>query len=195
MHQRHWKKGRKTLSLPIYTIGYGNRTIETFLSLLQAYHIQYVIDVRSAPYSRYNRDFSQAELQAHLEKHGIRYVFMGKELGGRPESPECYTSDGRVDYCKLADTPQYKVGIQRLHAAQPHQVCLMCSELRPQDCHRSKLIGETLRIEGIDVVHIDETGQLKTQQQTLGEFEQKQLGDLDAPDPLRVSRKSYRDKE
>jgi len=39
----------------------------------------------------------------------------------------------------------------------------MCSEIKPQECHRSKLIGRTLTEQGIDVRHIDEAGLLKTQ--------------------------------
>lgn len=201
------KQGRKALSTPIYTIGYGNRSIiEEFIPLLEKYTIQYLIDVRSVPYSKYNQVFSQKNpqdpsgeenIRGYLRKRGIRYVFMGKELGGRPESSACYTADGLTDYHKLAATTLYKEGIQRLHAAQPYRVCLMCSELRPQDCHRSKLIGETLYAEGIEVLHIDETGQLKTQQQVLGEFKQDnlELGGSDAPNPLYVSRKSYRHRE
>ena len=39
----------------------------------------------------------------------------------------------------------------------------MCSEAKPQECHRTKLIGNTLAEQNIDVVHIDETGATKTQ--------------------------------
>lgn len=35
--------------IPIYTIGYGNRTLEQFIALLKQYEIAFVADVRSQP--------------------------------------------------------------------------------------------------------------------------------------------------
>ena len=49
------------MQVPIYTIGHGSRSLEEFVSLLQNYQIQYLIDVRSQPYSRYVPHFSKAE--------------------------------------------------------------------------------------------------------------------------------------
>ena len=40
----------------------------------------------------------------------------------------------------------------------------MCAEIKPQECHRSKLIGNSLHDHNIDVAHIDEEGALKTQE-------------------------------
>src|ERR1700692_4202888 len=92
-------------TIPIYTIGYGNRSIEEFIQLLQAYNIQYLVDIRSQPYSRFSPDFSQKALQQHLKQHNIGYIFMGKELGGRPKDSSAYKEDGKIDYEKLAALP------------------------------------------------------------------------------------------
>jgi hypothetical protein len=43
----------------------------------------------------------------------------------------------------------------------------MCSEGKPENCHRSKLIGRTLRLEGLEVLHIDEVDEIITQKQVL----------------------------
>ncbi len=185
---------------PIYTIGYGTRTMDEFMQLLKTYAIEYLIDVRSAPYSKYNRDFSQDSLRKKLQKHGIKYVFMGKELGGRPDDATCYTPDGRVDYAKLAETALYNQGVSRLHEAQNYRVVLMCTELRPHTCHRSKLIGRTLAQQGVDVQHIDEEGKLRGQDEVMqilvGE-QPVQLGLFESPssigrNPSLTSRKPYR---
>ena len=69
---------------PLYTIGYGARTIEAFIELLQAHEIAYLIDVRSAPYSRFKPEFSKGALETALREHGIRYVYMGDAIGGQP---------------------------------------------------------------------------------------------------------------
>jgi len=84
---------------PVYTIGYGARDLDDFIQVLLTNGIVYLIDVRSKPYSRYKPEFSKDALQCHLHEHGIRYVFMGDLLGGRPADSDCYV-DGKVDYDK-----------------------------------------------------------------------------------------------
>ena len=43
----------------------------------------------------------------------------------------------------------------------------MCSEGRPEDCHRSKLIGEVLEEKQIPLRHIDAEGNLLSHQDVL----------------------------
>lgn len=149
---------------PLYTIGYGNRKIEEFPEILKKYEIDYLIDIRSKPFSKYQPEFNQNELKHFLKKNNINYVFMGDELGGRPDDNSCYF-DGKVDYEIISTKVFYKNGIERLKTAYEKnlKISLMCSELKPQDCHRSKLIGRTLIDEMIDVQHIAENGILKNQ--------------------------------
>jgi len=152
--------------VPIYTIGYGNRSIEDFVKLLQQYGIKFLVDIRSQPYSKFHPDFSKEALEKSLKQYGIQYVFMGDTLGGRPKDSACYV-DGKVDYAKVREQAFYQKGISYLSTAWEKQLCvaLMCSEAKPQECHRSKLIGNTLIEQGIDVAHIDEAGAIKTQPQ------------------------------
>jgi uncharacterized protein (DUF488 family) len=153
---------------PIYTIGYGAREIGAFLDVLRANQIQYLIDLRSSPYSSYKPEFSKNALQDFLEANGIRYLFMGDALGGQPGDATCYT-DGKVDYEKVAQKPFYRAGIGRLREAsrQGWRVALMCSEGKPENCHRSKLVGRTLTDEGIEVLHIDEKDTIISQKDVL----------------------------
>ena len=146
---------------PVYTIGYGARTLEEFIAALKAHRIEYVIDVRTAPYSKFKPEFSRELLQHHLERASIRYVFMGDTLGGQPKDPCCQT-DGKVDYDKVRAQPFFDTGLKRVQQAfqQQHRIALMCSEGRPEQCHRSKLIGEALAATGVPVCHIDEDGAL-----------------------------------
>jgi uncharacterized protein (DUF488 family) len=150
---------------PIYTIGHGNRSLEAFLELLQRYGINHVIDVRSQPYSRYIPHFSRAALEQSLNEHHIQYVFMGDTLGGRPKDANCYR-DGKPQYDIIRAKPFYQQGIARLRVVWEKQLCvaLLCSEAKPQECHRSKLIGNTLVERQIQVSHIDENGYCKDQQ-------------------------------
>jgi uncharacterized protein (DUF488 family) len=178
-------------TIPIYTIGYGARTVEELAAALQAQHIDYLIDVRTAPYSRYKPEFSKDALEAALKAQGIRYLYMGDSLGGRPDDPACYV-DGKVDYNRVQDRPAYQAGIARIQAAfvQQRRVVLMCSEGKPEECHRAKLIGATLTNLGIPVAHIDENDQLCTQAQVQERIDGPQLGLF--AEPLLTSRKRYR---
>ncbi|MCL4264106.1 MAG: DNA helicase RecQ [Anaerolineae bacterium] len=149
---------------PIYTIGYGARPLPDFITLLQTYQIAYLIDVRSQPYSRHRPEFGKHALAEHLPAQGIRYVFMGHNLGGKPADERCYTA-GKIDYAKLAQMPFYQEGIGRVRQAYAQQlpVALLCAEEKPEQCHRALLIGKTLTEIGIPVAHIDEHGRLRAQ--------------------------------
>ena len=154
----------------IFTIGYGGRTIEEFAALLKQYKIEVLVDVRSSPYSSYYTDFDRPNLSEMLKNDDIRYVFMGDTLGGRPDDPDCYSySPARkkdlLDPKKCETKGFYKQGISRLQNGllEGYRVVLMCSELEPQNCHRSYVIGKTLADDGISVVHIDKDGKGKPQ--------------------------------
>jgi uncharacterized protein (DUF488 family) len=153
-------------TIPIYTVGYGNRSIDDFVTLLQDYDIKFLVDIRSQPYSRFSPDFSKDALDKRIQQHHIRYIFMGDTLGGRPKDSSCYVGN-KVNYARVREKSFFQKGISYLHTAWEKQlhIALMCSEAKPQECHRAKLIGNILTEQNIDVAHIDETGATKTQLQ------------------------------
>ncbi len=167
---------RTTNTIPIYTIGYGSRSITEFIDALHQYKIAYLIDVRSVPHSSYKKEFSKKPLANEVERHGIRYVFMGDLLGGKPDDESCYV-DGMVDYEKVKNTEFFQRGIQRLHAAfsQQQRVALMCAEEKPEHCHRTKLVAATLTAENLPVIHIDENNEEMTQEQIIDRITGGQL--------------------
>jgi uncharacterized protein (DUF488 family) len=180
----------------IYTIGHGNRKISDFLKTLNGFGVKYLIDVRSQPYSKFNPQFNQNDLRHFLETNGITYVFMGDSIGGRPADSTCYDAEGKVDYERLKEKEFFKNGIERLKAAYLKNIPLvvMCSESKPGECHRSKLIGRFLANENIFLSHIDEKNRVKTQADVINELN-KGLSDTTLfPDEVKVnttSRKSY----
>lgn len=181
---------------PIFTIGYGARGLDAFLLVLVENNIEYLIDVRTSPYSRYKPEFSKQALQNYLESRGIRYLYMGDSLGGQPKDDACYTH-GKVDYEKVAIQPFFLDGLKRLAAAsrQGQRVALMCSEGKPENCHRSKLIGKTLAAQGIEVLHIDENDEIIDQKQVILRLTDGQLS-LFGDDFLTfTSRKKYREED
>lgn len=161
----------------LYSIGHSNQSREAFLSLLQKYSIAYLIDIRSRPYSRFNPQYNQKALDHFLSEHDIRYVFMGNELGGRPEDPSCYNTNGYPDYEKMKTKDFFIKGINWLRTAYEKEIpaAIMCSEGNPAQCHRSRLIGKALLKEGIILQHIKLSGelndQIQIQQETDGNLE------------------------
>jgi uncharacterized protein (DUF488 family) len=176
--------------VPLFSIGYGARSLEEFLSALVAHQITYVIDVRSAPYSRFKPEFSKDALARTLSLRRVHYVFMGDQLGGQPADAACYVED-KVDYAKLQNQPAFQAGVERLKTVHRQQLraALLCSEGRPEQCHRSKLIGEVLAKAGSPIQHIDETGQLVSQFEVIRRLTGGQL-DLFGQ-PAFTSRKRY----
>lgn len=174
----------------LHTIGYGARTLDELVAALKAHEIEFLLDVRSSPYSKFKPEFTKEALEAALKARGIRYVFVGDTLGGQPRDPDCYT-DGKVDYEKVRQQPFFRAGIERLRKAHEQHVraALMCSEGRPEQCHRSKLIGEALAAAGIPVMHIDEDGHPLTQSQVMDRLTGGQLDFFGGP--TLTSRKRY----
>jgi uncharacterized protein (DUF488 family) len=157
--------------LTVFTIGHSTHSYEQFLSLLRAHGINAIADVRTTPFSRHFPHFNADLLRSELKLESVSYVFLGKELGGRPSGRTFYC-DGVADYEKMAKTELFASGIQRvIEGATKFRVALMCSEHDPLDCHRCLLVGRALSNEGVKLVHVLGDGSLITQE----EIEQKLL--------------------
>lgn len=142
----------------IFTIGYGGRSIEIFIAILKVYDIETIVDIRSRPYSRFQPNYNQKRLKEVLLAENINYEFMGLHLGGKPSNPNLFTN-GEVDYDKIASSPEYQQSINKLiEIAAKQKACIMCSELKPNACHRNTLVGNSLSKLDIGVVHINENG-------------------------------------
>jgi uncharacterized protein (DUF488 family) len=147
---------------PVLTIGHSTHPLETFVALLHRHRVAALADVRSAPYSRFNPQFNKDVLEKSLAVHGIRYVFLGHELGARSDDPSCYVN-GRVQYARLASTDSFKSGIERVvRGANDFRLALMCAEKEPLECHRALLVARALAEIGIVVQHILPDGRLES---------------------------------
>ncbi|MGD0578939.1 MAG: DUF488 domain-containing protein, partial [Bryobacteraceae bacterium] len=71
----------------VFTVGHSTHPRERFISLLSLHGITALCDVRSKPYSRVNPQFNRDELKKVLPIYGIKYLFLGKELGARSDDP------------------------------------------------------------------------------------------------------------
>jgi uncharacterized protein (DUF488 family) len=165
--------------LRVLTIGHSNHSVEHFLDLLKAHAVQVVVDTRSQPYSKYSTQFDQAELKAALSGVGIRYLFLGQELGGRPDGEEFYDEEGHVLYDRLAETCLFQEGLSRLERGiRDYKVAMLCAEENPAECHRRLLIGRVLLEHGIQVEHIRGDGRVQSEEEIAAETDpnRNQLG-------------------
>lgn len=145
----------------VFTIGHSTHSLEAFVALLKQHGVTALADVRSAPFSRFNPQFNREALERSLKAEGIKYVFLGRELGARSDDRSCYES-GRVQYARLARTDVFKHGIERvIRGTEEHRVALMCAEKEPLDCHRTLLVARALDKQGIGVAHILGDGRLE----------------------------------
>jgi uncharacterized protein (DUF488 family) len=146
----------------VLTIGHSRHAIERFLALLAQHGVELLIDARSQPYSRFSPQFSRKALAAAVEAGGVRYRFLGDELGGRPPQPACYRADGTLDPDRVEQLAGYQRGIDELVAEIARgRAAVMCAEEDPVRCHRRLLIARTLVRRGIEVVHIRGSGALE----------------------------------
>lgn len=150
---------------PLFTIGHSNHEFEPFAKLLHDQAVELLADVRSVPQSSRFPQFSQPGFQRLLEARRIGYLFLGEELGGRPDDPDAYRPDGHVDYAARRRSYAFRAGLERLaKELEARRVALLCAEEDPLECHRFLMICPELVKLGIRPLHIRKGSHLETQE-------------------------------
>jgi uncharacterized protein (DUF488 family) len=153
-----------------FTVGHSNHEIEVWISLLRQHGIEVVVDVRSSPYSKYVPQFDRELMQRSLENAGIRYLYFGAELGGRPSNPDYYDAAGHVLYSRLRADDSFQAAIARLETGMERfRVALVCGEENPANCHRRLLIGRVLTGRGHTMLHVRGDGRLEPDEEVATE--------------------------
>ena len=142
----------------IRTIGHSTRPVETLIEMLRAHNITRLVDVRTIPKSRHNRQYNSEALAAALQEAGIAYEHR-KALGGlrhpRKDSPNTgWRNASFRGYADYMQTPEFQDALAALQEAAVHDaVTIMCAEAVPWRCHRS-MIADALTARGYPVEHI-----------------------------------------
>lgn len=160
----------------VYTIGYAGVTIDRFIQILKDKRISLLVDVRSIPKSQYFYQFNNNLLSKTLADVDIKYENWKDEFGARQDNLNFYT-DNILDYDKFSKSQQFQKGISKTKklVTDGKNVCLMCAEIDPINCHRAILCGKEIYANGIDVTHIIAKRNGETYFESQEEFEKRLL--------------------
>ena len=121
----------------IYTLGHSTKSFEDFNQELEEVGYDYVIDVRSRPYSRYVPQYNKNRLIAYFRE---KYIWMWESL---------WWMDDDISFEVL------QAWLQRVSdLAKNDTVVLFCSERDFKKCHRYFTITPELEIRGFKVIHL-----------------------------------------
>ena len=167
----------------IYTVGHSTHPIAYFAELLETYHINCVVDVRSVAASRYNPQFNKEPLMQYLLRCGVNYLHFDREFGARQTDPSVLDENNRVDFEKIRQTAAFTEGVTRLEKgiANGYRIALMCSEAEPFDCHRFAMVSVGLIEHGFSVKHIMKDKSLRTNTELEAELLRKYARKLPQP--------------
>lgn len=145
--------------LTIFTIGHSNRSLEAFIAVLETARINTLVDIRAYPTSTRHPHFDSKPLRETLDVHNIIYHWAGRQLGGyrKPALSSIHsslTNSSMRAFADHMDTDVFQQGASQLiKLTRTSNICLMCAERMPSDCHR-RLIADYLLLQNIRVVHL-----------------------------------------
>ena len=136
------------MDILLCTIGFAGKTAEEFFQLLEAAHVEKVIDIRQHREGQLSGFAKHPDLAYFLEK--VARIGYSHELRLAP-TPELLKT-----YRDTKDWPAYEAGFlalmwdrEILHAFEagtwPSRAALLCSEPGPEKCHR-RLVADLLAV-------------------------------------------------
>ncbi len=121
----------------IYSIGHSTKTWKYFTEQLEWIQFDYLVDVRSRPYSRFVPHFNRNQI---IDKLWDKYIFMWDSLGWMDEE---------ISYEK------FMYWVDKLVAlTKGNTVAFFCSEKSEFKCHRLHKITPELEIRWFKVIHL-----------------------------------------
>ncbi|SFM58253.1 DUF488 domain-containing protein [Methanolobus profundi] len=135
-----------------YTIGYGNRGIDDFISILIENKITHLVDIRRYPQSTF-KVYDKESLEVLFPKNRILYSHCDG-VGGMREPT----------YIEYMRTEPFKASFAKLMAHikkvndEGGRIVLMCAEKSPKGCHREHL-SIKLEENDVEVIHLIDRGQ------------------------------------
>ena len=82
----------------LLSIGHSQHKVDYFIDMLKSHNVNYVLDVRSTPYSQFAANYNKESVRIILQNNGIAYAFMGDYFGARPMDSALYSPKGYLDF-------------------------------------------------------------------------------------------------
>jgi len=148
---------RREAAPAIHTVGYEGRHLDGLLDVLVQNGIRHLIDVRRNPISR-RFGFHKSTLFRHCSSLDIAYTHR-PELGIASEE-RSHLAEKR-DYTELFDRyekatlPARQLDVCEVGEMMKREAsAIMCMELEPCECHRSRLANRLHELTGLPVIHL-----------------------------------------
>lgn len=142
----------------IYTIGHNKKSLHKFIELLRQAQVTKVIDVRLKNTSQLVGFAKRDDLAFVLELVGIEYEHL-PQLAPTEELRKKFKQDKNWDeykrvYLQLLDERDALALLEQYSEAN-QTICLLCSEDKPDRCHR-RLLAEYIQSHSpnIEVYHL-----------------------------------------
>ncbi len=150
----------------LFTLGYADRSFESFIKILEHSSIRLVADVRSNPASARFPQFERHALSSELGKRGVVYRWF-RSLGGRRRETSgqnehtALGEEGFQRYCAAMNTSEFAVSAEALLGLTASTVVGVLSADRDfRSCHR-QFLSDKLMVMGARVVHILDSDTVK----------------------------------
>jgi uncharacterized protein (DUF488 family) len=146
--------------MKLYTIGFTQKSAETFFGLLRQNGIQRLVDIRLKPDGQLAGFAKGGDLPFFLSQlvDGCRYEHL-LELAPSKEILDEYRGTGdwaryALQFSSLLDERHVPESLGQA-AFEKYTSCLLCSEPTPQKCHR-RLAAERLAAcwPGVEIIHL-----------------------------------------
>lgn len=159
----------------IFTIGHSTRSAAELIALLREAGVDFLVDIRTVPRSRFNPQFNTDVLPVSLAEAAIGYRHLAALGGlrhhpkGAPPSPNAaWRSEPFRNYADYALTAPFRGGLDELLAlARDHTPAIMCAEAVWWRCHR-RIVTDYLLVRGVEIRHIMAPGKLEAASLTPG---------------------------
>jgi len=131
----------------LFTIGFTKKPAETFFKLLKDSGVKQIVDTRINNVSQLSGFAKGSDLQFFAREIGnISYdhnldFAPTKELLSLYRTKKLTWNDYETEYLNLLDIRKIA---QKINVENLHQNCLLCSEHKPDKCHR-RLLAEYLK--------------------------------------------------
>jgi len=160
--------------LVLYTIGYSNFfESDKFINRLKELKIEYLIDVRTFPYSKTFSQYDEPVFKRELLKVRIKHTFLGDYIGGLVVKSRVKKGISKVE--DLLDVKEFRDGMNRLYKfSKNYRVAIMCAEKDPMNCHRFLAVGYLMeKIADVKVINLIGNERKENFDETLNKFKKE----------------------